>query len=59
MSYIKISQVTERLNVSPNTVYKRVSRGDIPAYRIGKLIRIDERDLEKYMKQNQTEGARR
>ena len=59
MSYIKISQVAERLNVSPNTVYKRVSRGDIPAYRIGRLIRIDERDLEKYMKQNQTEGARR
>lgn len=59
MSYIKISQVAERLNVSPNTVYKRVSRGDIPACRIGRLIRIDERDLEKYMEQNQTEGARR
>ena len=59
MPYIKISQVAQRLNMSPSTVYKRVSRGDIPAYRIGKLIRIDERDLEKYMEQNQTEGARR
>lgn len=45
------AEVAEILKISKYTVYEMVKRGDLPAYRIGKKIRIDIKDLERYIQQ--------
>lgn len=41
-------EVAERLRISRFTVYELVKRGELPAYRVGKQVRVDEEDLEAY-----------
>ena len=51
MAFITRKQAAERLSVSVRVLDGLIARGQLPAYKIGsKLVRIDERDLEKYMK---------
>ena len=51
MAYITRKQAADRLSVSVRVLDGLIARGQLPAYKIGsKLVRIDERDLEKYMK---------
>lgn len=42
------NDVAEILNISKNTVYELVKRGEIPAYRVGKKVRIESSDIETY-----------
>lgn len=43
---ISIAEAADRLSVGPKTVRRMISRGELPARRIGKrLIRIDAADL--------------
>lgn len=44
-------EVARILKISKYTVYEMVKRGELPAYRIGKKIRIDIHDLEGYIRQ--------
>jgi excisionase family DNA binding protein len=39
---LTVAAVAERLDVNPATVYRAVSRGELPAIRIGRTIRIPE-----------------
>ena len=51
MAFITRKQAAEWLSVSVRVLDGLIARGQLPAYKIGsKLVRIDERDLEKYMK---------
>jgi excisionase family DNA binding protein len=38
--------VADRLGLSVKTVRRMITRGDLPAHRIGKLLRVSEQDLE-------------
>ena len=40
--FLSIAEVAERLGVSEKTVRRKISSGDWPAHRVGKLIRISE-----------------
>lgn len=40
-----VTAVAARLDVSVKTVRRMIERGALPAYRIGKLLRISEADL--------------
>ncbi|MEG0640976.1 MAG: helix-turn-helix transcriptional regulator [Clostridium sp.] len=42
-------EVAELLNITKNTVYELVKRGDLPGYKIGKKLRIDKCDVDKYI----------
>lgn len=42
-------EVAAKLQISKYTVYEMVKRGELPATRIGKKIRIDQTDLEEYI----------
>ena len=51
MTYITRKQAAERLSVSVRVLDGLISRGQLPAYKVGsKLVRISEADLDKYMK---------
>lgn len=58
----QISYTTEEiarlLKVSKLTVYDLIKKGDLPAYRVGKQMRIDHDDLEQY-KQRSKDGMLR
>ena len=41
-------EVADKLKIAKNTVYDLIKRGDLNAYRVGKKIRVDEQDVEKY-----------
>ena len=36
-------EVSELLKITKNTVYELIKRGELPSYKIGKKIRIDEK----------------
>lgn len=43
-------EVADILKIAKNTVYELIKRGEINSYRVGRKIRIDLKDLEKYKK---------
>lgn len=47
-------KVGEILNISKNTVYELIKKGELPSYKIGKRIRIDEIDIEEYKNKSRT-----
>ena len=48
---LKGGQVAEILHVSLSFAYLLMKRGDIPTVRIGKLIRVRQADLERYIQE--------
>jgi excisionase family DNA binding protein len=47
-----INEVAERLNTTPRTVIRRIDEGDIPSYKIGKLVRIRKSDFDAYLERS-------
>jgi excisionase family DNA binding protein len=44
--WLTVAAVAERLGVSQKWVRRKIASGELPAHRVGKLLRIGERDLE-------------
>lgn len=44
-------EVAGILKIAKNTVYELIKRGDLAAYRIGRKLRVDQRDVEAYKNQ--------
>lgn len=44
-SFITIDQAAERLGLHPRTVRRMICGGELPAYRVGRFVRIDPDDL--------------
>lgn len=42
-------EVAEILNITKNTVYELVKRGELPGYKVGKKLRIDRSDVDNYI----------
>jgi excisionase family DNA binding protein len=43
--FLSVAEVAQRLGVAEKTVRRRIATGDLPAQRVGKLIRVNERIL--------------
>lgn len=50
MAYLSIREVAERLHCSYVKIWQMCRSGHIPAYRIGRLWRINEDDMEEIKK---------
>lgn len=44
-------EVAAKLKIAKNTVYELIKRGELPAYRVGRKIRVDLKDVETYKRQ--------
>ena len=44
-----VADVADRLGVSEKTVRRMLDRSDLPAHRIGRLLRVSESDLDAYL----------
>lgn len=53
--FLSVQEVAKRLNVNPRTVNRMVERGELPAYRISGVLRVDEQDLQEYLRKNRTQ----
>lgn len=47
-------EVANKLKISKHTVYELIKRGELPAYKVGNMMRIDERDFEAYKESMKT-----
>jgi len=47
-------EVAGILKIAKNTVYEMIKRGELPAYRIGRKLRVDPNDVEIYRKQGKS-----
>jgi excisionase family DNA binding protein len=47
--FLSVAEVAERFGVSEKTVRRKIASGDLPAHRVGKLIRVSERILAAYL----------
>ena len=39
-------EVAELLKITKNTVYELIKRGELPAYKVGRKLRIDKEDID-------------
>jgi len=50
-TYESLAQAAERTEVSVKTLRRRISSGQLPAYRYGpKMLRVDPRDIDRLMR---------
>ena len=55
-SLIDINTLAEKLSVKPMTIYSWVHEGTIPHFKLGRLVRFDEREILIWLKKNSHEG---
>ncbi|MCC3867452.1 substrate-binding domain-containing protein [Terrisporobacter mayombei] len=48
-SSLNAMEVAQMLNITKNTVYEMIKRGELPSYKIGRKIRVDKSDVENYI----------
>lgn len=53
---ITIDWLASKLNVSPKLLYKMASRGSLPAFRVGSLVRLDPKTTADWLRQRMTPG---
>ena len=49
LEFLTVKQVAARLKSGLPLVYTLIRNGDLPHYRFGRQIRIDEKDFEQYL----------
>ncbi|HEX2038161.1 MAG TPA: helix-turn-helix domain-containing protein [Acidimicrobiales bacterium] len=47
--WVSTAEASERLGVTLRTLYRLVDEGRLPAYKIGRVIRIKEEDVEAFL----------
>ena len=47
--FLSVAEVAKRLGVSEKTVRRKIASDDLPAHRVGKLLRVSERFLTEYL----------
>jgi len=50
---LSVHEVAALIAVSPMTVYRLIDRGELTAYRIGRVIRVRGDDLASFMRANE------
>lgn len=48
-SSLNAMEVAELLKITKNTVYELIKRGELPAYKVGRKLRVDKEDVESYI----------
>jgi excisionase family DNA binding protein len=56
---LSIKDVMANLHISRATLYKHIKRGDLVAYRVGRLVRITPGDLGEFVRRGRCARPRR
>ena len=52
MKLLDISQLSEIINIKKKTIYDWTHKGLIPYVKVGRLLRFDLNDIERWLKRN-------
>ena len=52
IQFLTANQVAELINCKPSTVYAWAKCGEIPSYKIGGLLRFDQKEIEGWIRQS-------
>lgn len=55
--WLLVGEIATRLRVSKMSVYRLIDRGELPAHRFGKALRVDEAELTAYLASTTTGGG--
>ena len=58
-AFLTPTQVAEELACSPDSVLRAITRGDLPAVKYGRLVRVSRDDLDRFLEQHKTQGRNR
>ena len=47
--WLGTTEAAERLGVVPRTLYRLIDEGQLPAYKLGRVIRLKESDLDAFL----------
>ena len=47
--WLGTTEAAEKLGVVPRTLYRMIDEGQIPAYKMGRVIRLKEADLDTFL----------
>lgn len=50
--WLSTTEVRERLGITLRTLYRLIDEGQIPAYKIGRVIRMKEEDIEVFLERS-------
>lgn len=53
--WLGTTEAAERLGVVPRTLYRMIDEGAIAAYKMGRVIRLKESDLDQYLEANRVQ----
>jgi excisionase family DNA binding protein len=54
--FLDINKLAELLNVKPATIYSWIHEGYIPYYKINRLVRFKEKEIEAWLKEKRHKG---
>ena len=49
--WLSTKEAARRLGVTPRTLYRFIDEGGVPAYRLGRVIRLKQSDVDSYIDQ--------
>jgi len=47
--WLSTAEAAKRLGITPRTLYRFIDQGDIPAYRFGRVIRLKEDEVDRFI----------
>jgi excisionase family DNA binding protein len=53
--WLGTTEAAERLGVVPRTLYRMIDEGLVPAYKMGRVIRVKESDLDAFLETTRVE----
>jgi excisionase family DNA binding protein len=55
--YLTIEEVAELMGVNYHLIYRLVRSGELPSYRVGKLYRVSQEDLDLFLQKNRHDAS--
>ncbi len=52
ITWLSTAAAAKRLGITPRTLYRFIDQGDIPAYRFGRVIRLKQDEVDRFIEQS-------
>lgn len=49
VEWLSTAAAAKRLGITPRTLYRFIDEGDLPAFRFGRVIRLKQADIDRYI----------
>ena len=55
--FLRASDISQILKISKGLTYRLIAEGKIPSVRFGRVVRVKQEDLERFIARSQSDGA--